>query len=56
MKISFKSKKDENNFKEFVCENKALLKQFLSFGMLMKNPIARFIFRALDEVLDIICP
>ena len=56
MKISFRSKKDESEFKKFVCKNKEVLKAFLSFGALMKNPISRFIFKGLSEVLDIICP
>ena len=56
MKISFQSKQDEGKFKEFVCKNKKVLKAFLAFGIVMKNPFVRLIFRALDEVLDIICP
>ena len=56
MKISFHTKKDESEFKKFVCKNKKVLKTFLGFGMLMKNPLLKLIFEALSKGLDIICP
>jgi len=55
MKISFRRKKHESKFKKFVCDNKKVLKQFLAFGSVMRNPFVRLIFAALSKALDLVC-
>ena len=56
MKISFRKKEDENKFKNFVCENKKVLRAFFAFGSAIRNPFAKGLFFLFSKVLGVICP
>lgn len=55
MKLTFKEKEVENNFKDFACENKSILLILCDFGQLAKNPIVRIVFRSLAQIINVVC-
>lgn len=56
MKAKFKNPEDEKNFQEFVCANKQVLSTFFAFGPLLSGRIIRIVFKALGEILNVVCP
>jgi len=52
MNVSFKTEGEKRKFKNFVVKNREVIRDFLSFGQYVKNPIAKAVFAALLVIVD----
>lgn len=56
MKLTFKDKETDGKFKQYVCENKEVLKVLFWYLSLAKNPIIRIVAKAISQIVEVACP